>query len=157
MHLALIFEKGLYLMDKAESFDCYQKFYMYFRYENELFSRHCIVPFNWMVNEVEKYLKYVFYKPSFNLLRYTQENVYLLSKEHLTSNEIGDNTIGLYWKEGIQWNTSMQLQGKKLEVIFISDSFYSEKKLLKTLEVIYPTVKNIVNTYQIDCWIKNSN
>ncbi|HCZ39765.1 hypothetical protein [Brochothrix thermosphacta] len=144
-------------MEKNILFDRYQNFRIYFRYENKLFTRNLIVPLNWMVSEVEKYLQSLFHKSCFRLLHYTQENVHLLNKERATSDESDNNTIGLYWKDGIEWTCEMCFNGNHSEVIFVTDSFMSEKYISEKIRTLYPTAQNITIIYQRDCWIKNRN
>lgn len=144
-------------MDKLLFVDTYQQFHVHIRYEDRLFEKYCTVPIHWTFKDLEKYLRLLFYKDTFVILRYSKHPVFLFNKKTATLENEDEYSIGLHWRDGIQWEIDMNIDQENIAVIIVTESLISEKVLFDKLNDTYPSSRDISTVYKTECWIKNNN
>lgn len=138
-------------------FKKYQQYYVRFKYESKSYTRYCIVPISWKFKDVEKYLRTIFTKKKFAILKYSQRLVYLFNEKEVIVKKVDDWNIGLYWRDAIQWEIEMKNKNEYLEIVIVTESYTTEKELFKRIKEDYPLVQQISTVYQTECWVKNDN
>lgn len=134
----------------------YQQYCIRFKYENKIYLRYLTVPSSWELNDVEKYLRIIFFKDTFIILKCSQKKVILFKERHYISPK-EDEKISLYWHDGILWEFDMTIGAKKMEITLVSETAITEEYLFEKLKESYIEAENMSTFYKTECWIKNNN
>lgn len=117
--------------------------------------RSFIVPINWTITEVEKYLRMTFTKKTIRYTAKKSDIVYLLQYNNSKIEFDDMYSVGKYWKDVLQRETIIQTGTEIIHEEYATDMKISDVELINRLRQEYPLSENIEITFESECLMKN--
>lgn len=148
--------EGDVLVENPTFFKACRQYCIRFMYKSKSYVRYCTMPIDSKLKDVEEYLCSIFLKENFEISKYSHEQAYILNEQETILEKDDGWNIGLYWKDGIQWELELNIDGKHSEIMIVTEVDTTEKEIFEKMKEVNPLVQHISTIYQTECWIKNN-